>query len=316
MKAFLTLLALTICGSVHAQTPRTILSGGEVTDIRAKLVPEKPTVVLFYRKDSSLETQFAERIRAMGKGNIGVRYVLLKTGAEPITRQYEIKGTPTALVYDRRGRLVTRSADPSEIEQAVRKASGVMRLDWAEEGTPLFEAASAAVGGRPLQPGIMRTLSLKPEYLKPFHEMTQKSQMQDGFLPRRTKEMIATYVSALNRCKFCMSGHAGNMVQQGFAPEDVDRVTTGDIGATRLTAKEQGLLEYVKILTLEPSSVRDTHTDRLRRLGWTDEEIFETAFVTSLFSFLNRMADAYGLDYHKKWVPPALRNAGAAPPEL
>lgn len=72
--------------------------------------------------------------------------------------------------------------------------------------------------------------------------------------------------------------------------------------------KEQGLLDYVKVLTLEPANVRDTHVERLRKLGWTDEQVFEASFITSLFAFFNRMADAYGLDYPSTgWLPEELR---------
>ncbi|HZO91959.1 MAG TPA: hypothetical protein VFB38_26820 [Chthonomonadaceae bacterium] len=47
----------------------------------------------------------------------------------------------------------------------------------------------------------------------------------------------------------------------------------------------------------------------MREAGWTDEQIWETALEVSIFSFLNRMADAYGLDYPSGgWYPPQLRD--------
>ena len=64
-------------------------------------------------------------------------------------------------------------------------------------------------------------------------------------------------------------------------------------------------MDYVEVLTREPSKVSDAMVQRLRMIGWTDEEIFEAAFDTSLFAFFNRMADAYGLDYPESgWHPP------------
>lgn len=105
-----------------------------------------------------------------------------------------------------------------------------------------------------------------------------------------------------------MSAHADNLQLQGLDLEDVDKVAQGQIETARLTPKEKGLLEFVRILTLEPAKTRDSDVEKLRRLGWVDGEIFEAAFITSLFAFLNRMADAYGLDYRReRWVPPALR---------
>ncbi len=74
------------------------------------------------------------------------------------------------------------------------------------------------------------------------------------------------------------------------------------------TPKEQALLDYVKVLTLTPSKVKDSDVEKLRTTGWNDNEIFEASFITSFFAFFNRMADAYGLDYDPaRWLPPERR---------
>lgn len=82
---------------------------------------------------------------------------------------------------------------------------------------------------------------------------------------------------------------------QGAEKDEVDAVATAQMA--KLPEKDRALLTFVEILTLRPSEVTDLDVVKLRKAGWTDEEIFEAAFVTSLFAFFNRMADAYGLDY-------------------
>ena len=100
---------------------------------------------------------------------------------------------------------------------------------------------------------------------------------------------------------------------QGQDSKDVDAVASLQTNQAKLSAKEQALLEYVKVLTLEPSKIRDIHSAQLRKVGWTDEQIFEASFITSLFAFTNRMADAHGLEYPTGgWMPPALRTAHPA----
>lgn len=90
----------------------------------------------------------------------------------------------------------------------------------------------------------------------------------------------------------------------------MDRLATLKPGEGKYSEKEQALLDYVKVLTLEPANVRDTHVERLRKLGWSDEQVFEASFITALFAFFNRMADAYGLDYPPNgWLPEGLRPA-------
>lgn len=77
----------------------------------------------------------------------------------------------------------------------------------------------------------------------------------------------------------------------------------GDLSS--LPPREAALLRYVGVLTREPSKVTDAMGQSLRSLGWTDEELFETSFITALFAFFNRMAEAYGLGFDGAWRPPA-----------
>jgi uncharacterized peroxidase-related enzyme len=95
---------------------------------------------------------------------------------------------------------------------------------------------------------------------------------------------------------------------QGQDAKDVDEIGTLNLDKAKLSDKERALLDYVKALTLEPAKVRDGHVERLRKAGWNDEEIFEASFITALFAFFNRMADAYGLDYPMGgWLPPKVQ---------
>jgi len=88
----------------------------------------------------------------------------------------------------------------------------------------------------------------------------------------------------------------------------VDAIGTGDLSKVKLTPQDQALLTFVKLLTLTPSHTRDADVQAMRDARWTDEQIWEVANEVGIFSFLNRMADAYGLDYPTTgWYPPQLR---------
>jgi uncharacterized peroxidase-related enzyme len=105
-----------------------------------------------------------------------------------------------------------------------------------------------------------------------------------------------------------VSAHAAFLQVQGQNPMDVDNIALNSPEKASLPERERVLLEYVKVLTLEPANVRDSHIEALRKVGWTDEQIFEASFITALFAFFNRMADAYGLDYSPdRWMPPHMR---------
>jgi alkylhydroperoxidase family enzyme len=62
-----------------------------------------------------------------------------------------------------------------------------------------------------------------------------------------------------------------------------------------LSAGERALLEYVKKVT--EAAYRTTHEDvqTLREHGWTEPQIAEAVYITAMFAFFNRVADAFGI---------------------
>ena len=45
-------------------------------------------------------------------------------------------------------------------------------------------------------------MSLQPAWMESIDKLSSIAHFSDTALPRRTKEMIATYVSGINRCKY------------------------------------------------------------------------------------------------------------------
>lgn len=181
--------------------PPTTLSAGKAIVLTDKLTPEKPTLFVFYKPSSTLERDFLAKVSGEAHDRVGVNLIPLKTGMEPLATKYQVVETPTAIVYDRRGREVSRSTDAEQILLALKKAAGVMRLDWAEENDANYLASVKAMGRSP-GTGILRTMTLQPEYLRHINNLSLTAHFSDGYLPRRVKEMIATYVSSLNKCKY------------------------------------------------------------------------------------------------------------------
>ena len=54
-------------------------------------------------------------------------------------------------------------------------------------------------------------------------------------------------------------------------------------------------MEYTKLIT--ESASRSTHEDvqKLRDVGWKEEQIAEAVYIIALFAFFNRVADAFGV---------------------
>lgn len=58
-------------------------------------------------------------------------------------------------------------------------------------------------------------------------------------------------------------------------------------------------------MTRAPASCRRADVDALRARGATDEEISATVQVAAYFNYINRVADALGVDFEPEMQPPA-----------
>jgi hypothetical protein len=71
----------------------------------------------------------------------------------------------------------------------------------AEGRLAAIYAASKARSVAGVVPEILRTMSLRPDFLTAIDEAS-RMHFTDGALTRAQHEMIASYVSALNRCRY------------------------------------------------------------------------------------------------------------------
>jgi len=55
------------------------------------------------------------------------------------------------------------------------------------------------------------------------------------------------------------------------------------------------LLDYAQLIT--EAAYRSTAEDveKLRAAGWTEDQIAEAVYITAMFAFFNRVADAFGV---------------------
>jgi hypothetical protein len=56
--------------------------------------------------------------------------------------------------------------------------------------------------GRTVVPGIIKCFGARPDFLRQVVEFSNTVHFSEGHLSRRHKELIASYVSQLNRCPY------------------------------------------------------------------------------------------------------------------
>lgn len=76
----------------------------------------------------------------------------------------------------------------------------------------------------------------------------------------------------------------------------VDALARGDLANAPVTDAERALLGVAETITRHAYRTTDEQIQTLRDHGWTDPQIAEMVYITALFAFFNRVADAFGID--------------------
>lgn len=54
-------------------------------------------------------------------------------------------------------------------------------------------------------------------------------------------------------------------------------------------------MDYVELITRAAYRSTGEDVQRLRDAGWKEEQISEAVYITAMFAFFNRVADAFGV---------------------
>lgn len=76
----------------------------------------------------------------------------------------------------------------------------------------------------------------------------------------------------------------------------MEAIARGDLDGAGLSAAERRLLEYVTKVTEAAYRTTPEDVQGLRDLGWTEQQIAEAVYITAMFAFFNRVADAFGIE--------------------
>jgi alkylhydroperoxidase family enzyme len=69
----------------------------------------------------------------------------------------------------------------------------------------------------------------------------------------------------------------------------------GKLDQAGLTEAERLLMNYVELVTKAAYRTTAEDVEKLRVAGWREEQIAEAVYITAMFAFFNRVADAFGV---------------------
>jgi uncharacterized peroxidase-related enzyme len=114
-------------------------------------------------------------------------------------------------------------------------------------------------------------------------------------IDRRLAEMIATVAAVANGSRFGAPAHAHTLAKVTGDASFSERIQS-DYRSAGLDVKERVLLDYVWKLSSTPGEMTEADMNGLRAAGWSDAQIVATVHVTAFFAYMNRVAEAFGLE--------------------
>jgi uncharacterized peroxidase-related enzyme len=120
-------------------------------------------------------------------------------------------------------------------------------------------------------------------------------------LSKLEREMIAVAVSSENKCFYCLTAH-GAAVRQLSGDPVLGEMMVMNYRAAELLPKQRAMLDFAMKVTNASYTIEEADREELRRLGFTDRDIWDIAAVASFFNMSNRMASAVDMrpndEYH------------------
>jgi uncharacterized peroxidase-related enzyme len=176
------------------------------------------------------------------------------------------------------------------------------RIAWIEdkdasgETAEIFAHIRTAFGGE--IPDLLRAFSQRPGFMAAM-STSAAVHFAPGALTRAQHEMIATYVATLSQCTYCVAIHSSFLSSIGEEYRPVaEALSRGDLLAAPITDAERKLLALVGTITEHSFRITDLQIQDLRDSGWSDPQIAEAVYLSSLWNLFVRVTNAFGLVLH------------------
>jgi uncharacterized peroxidase-related enzyme len=141
-------------------------------------------------------------------------------------------------------------------------------------------------------------MTLRPETAGPMSEMAEVLMRGPSTLTRAERELIGTYVSSQNDCRYCQTIHGAVAAHYLGGDEDLVRSVKRDYVHAGVSEKMKALLNMAGKVQLGGKFVTWDDVEQARKQGATDLEIHDTVLIAANFCMMNRYVDGLAA-----WTP-------------
>ncbi len=147
-------------------------------------------------------------------------------------------------------------------------------------------------------PGIRGLFAFRPEMTGPMSELAQILLHDENSLSPADRELIGTYVSFLNDCRYCQTSHGAIASYYLGGDESIVRQVKADFEHAAISDKLKALIAIAAKVQVSGKAVSPDDIARARAEGATDIEIHDTVLIAASFCMYNRYVDGLAT-----WAP-------------
>ena len=146
---------------------------------------------------------------------------------------------------------------------------------------------------------VMRVHSLRPHTMIGHYDLYMSVlHNQANQLPEWLLEVIASYVSILNRCAYSLTNHFANarhLIGDDAKADAILAALQAERPEAVFSGAELAALSYAGKLTRAPADIVEGDVEAMRAAGLGDGEILEVNQVCGYFNYVNRLLNGLGV---------------------
>jgi uncharacterized peroxidase-related enzyme len=148
---------------------------------------------------------------------------------------------------------------------------------------------------------ILKVHSLNPRAMRAHFDLYISIMFKEVGLTREEREILATTVSTLNGCQYCMLHH-GEALLHYWNDEKKLNGFIKNIESFDLPEKARTIVNYAIKLTKMPEKTVKADIEPLRKVGLKDDQILNLNLIISYFNFVNRIANGLGVEFSEEEI--------------
>lgn len=150
-------------------------------------------------------------------------------------------------------------------------------------------------------PNVIRAVAHNPKKARAFISTYNELMLGESGLTKLEREMIAVVVSSANRCYYCLVAH-GQAVRQISGDPQLGEMMVMNYRVAELEPRQRTMLDFAWKLTVTPFDIGDADRAALRKVGFSDQDIYDIGDTAAFFNMTNRLAHATDMmpnpEYH------------------